>query len=313
MLRIVVAVTGVAAIAAIAACRGEAPTGPDESFAYDLVIERRDGPSGPPDLYLLDLRTGEERRVLPSGLGGKHPHGSPDGERIAFVRSDAEFNDEIMIVNRQGSGAINVSNHAQPDIMPAWSPAGGRIAFVTDRAGFQDIFVVNSDGTNVRRVTPEDPSPAVTTEWWPAWSPNGQLIAYSSTIDGTADIWTITVDAPTIARGRLTGTIDSDLHPTWSSDGTRIAFERRDASTGESDIFILTLATLTLQRIPLPGQQVSPAWSPEGTLIAFASNHEDLDDLEIYTMRPDGTDVRRRTSNGATDLHPTWLLRQQAP
>ena len=310
-------VTAAAAATAftIAGCKGETGTDPGAAFPYDIVLERRDGPSGPPDLYVLDLGTGTERRLFATtAIGGMHPSGSPDGTRVAFVRMDNEFNSEIFAVDADdGGGLTNLSNHAEIDIMPAWSPAGGRVAFVTDRAGFQDIFVVNTDGTGLRRITMVDPAPAVTTEWWPAWSPSsfpgGQVIAYSSTISGTADIWTIPVDVTPATPMRRTGTLDTDLHPTISPDGTRIAFERHDVNTGEVDIVILTLGTSALQTVRLPGLQLSPAWSPDGSLIAFASNHEGDEDLEIYTMSADGTDVRRRTTNGLFDQRPTWRLR----
>jgi TolB protein len=298
----------------IGGCQGEDPVGPRETFPYHLVVERRDGVAGPPDLYVLDITAGEERRLLGPTQGGMHPHGSPDGDRMAFVRMDGQFTSEIFLVDsRDGTDQTNLSNHAQPDVMPAWSRAGGRIAFVSDRMGFQDIFVINTDGTGLRRIGFTDPAPGVTTEWWPAWSPNNQLIAFSSTIDGTADIWTTTVDATPAAYQRLTGTLDSDTHPTWNQDGTRIAFERHDMNTGDADIYVLTLSTLTLQRIQLPGQQLSPAWSPDGSLIAFSSNHEGDPDHEIYTMRPDGTEVTRRTDNGFFDLRPAWLLRPTQP
>jgi Tol biopolymer transport system component len=300
---------------AMAACKGDAGTGPANEFPYDIVVERRDGATGAPDLYVVDINAGTERRLfVTTSVRGMQPSGSPDGTRVAFVRVDAEFTNEIFIVNRDGTGLTNVSNNPQADIMPAWSPAGGRIAFVTDRAGIQDIFVINTDGTAARRITPPDPSPAVTSEWWPAWSPSsfpgGQLLAYSSTIDGTADIWTTTVDVtPAPPPIKRTGGPDADTHPTWSPDGTRIAFERTDVNTGDADIVILTVGTGNLLTIRLPGQQLSPAWSPDGSLIAFSSNHEGDADLEIYTMNANGTDVRRRTTNGTFDLRPTWLLR----
>ncbi len=297
----------------VTACQGEDTTGPDDDFPYDIVFERRTGQAGMPDLIVLDIGAAEERRVFQgSGVGGGQPSAARDGSRIAFVRSDAEFNNEIYLVNPDGSGLTNISNFADDDMMPAISPAGSRVAFVTDRSGFQDIFVVNTDGTGLRRITPADPSPAVTTEWWPAWSPTtSQVLAYSSTIDGTADIWTITVDAPTVTMQRITGTLDTDLHPTWSPEGTHIAFERRHFADGETDILILNLGTRALQRIQLPGSQVTPSWSPDGSLIAFASNHDEPGaDLDIYTMNRDGTDIVRRTDNGLTDISPTWLLRE---
>jgi Tol biopolymer transport system component len=307
------AVAGAAAFAGVA-CKGEAGTGPPAEFPYDIVLERRDGPTGPPDLHVLDLGTGETRRLFAAtSVGGMHPSGSPDGTRVAFVRADNEFTSEVFVVSSDGGGLTNLSNHAETDIMPAWSPAGGRIAFVTDRDGVQDIFLVNSDGSGLRRLTPADPAGAATTEWWPAWSPSnfpgGQVIAYSSTIAGTADIWTIPVDVTPATPIRRTGTLDADMHPTFSPDGQRIAFERHDVNTGDVDIVILTLGTNALLTVRLPGLQLSPAWSPDGSLIAFASNHEGDADLEIYTMNDDGTGVRRRTTNGVYDQRPTWLLR----
>lgn len=304
-----------ATVLALAACKGES-TGPVAVYPYDIVLERRTGTSGAPDLYLLSLATGDATRVLSGTVGGMHPSASPGGSMIAFARTDAEFDLEIFTIGRDATGTFtgltNVSNHAEADVMPSWAPSGQRLAFVTDRAGFQDIFVVNANGTNLRRITDVDPAPAVTTEWWPAWSFDGLRIAYSSTIDGTADIWTTTVDATPVIRQRLTGTIDSDVHPTWSPDDERIAFQRIDANTGEANIVILTLDSQALQVIDMPGQQLWPAWSPEGDLIAFSSNHEGPD-FEIYTMSVDGSNVVRRTDNGANDLRPTWLRRPTTP
>jgi Tol biopolymer transport system component len=308
-----------ATVLALAGCKGES-TGPVAVYPFDIVLERRTGTSGAPDLFLLSLATGDATRVLSGTVGGMHPSASPGGSMIAFVRTDAEFNGEIFTIGRDASGTFtgltNISNHAADDVMPSWAPSGQRLAFVTDRAGFQDIFVVNANGTNLRRITDVDPAPAVTTEWWPAWSPDAMpgtpRIAYSSTIDGTPDIWTTTVDVTPVERERLTGTLDADVHPTWSPDGTRIAFHRIDANTGEANIVILTRASLTLQVVQIDGQQLWPAWSPEGDLIAFSSNHEGPD-FEIYTMSVDGSNVVRRTDNGANDLRPTWLRRPTTP
>jgi Tol biopolymer transport system component len=299
----------------LAACKGEGTTDPGAVYPYDLVFERREGSTGAPDLYLFSLRTLAESRILASTIAGMHPSTSV-GSQVVFVRADDEFEHEVFIVTRgandQFSGMTNVTNNVAVDVMPALSPNGQRVAFVTDRAGFQDIFVVNVDGTNARRITLADPPGVVTTEWWPAWSRTGELIAYSSTLEGTADIWTTTVDATPVTRTLLTSGPDTDLHPTWSHDGSRIAFQRIDHNTGEADILILTISTGVIERIEMEGQQLWPAWSPDGDLIAFSSNHEGAD-FEIYTMDPDGGNVVRRTNNGVNDLRPAWLIRPVQP
>ena len=133
---------------ALGACKGDAGTAPATPYPYNIVFERREGTSGPPDIYLLDLQTGNTQRILASGVAGMHPATSADGSRVAFTRQDAQFTGEIFYVTRDATGVFggltNVSNNAEPDQMPAWSPNGQRVAFVSDRAGYQDIFVASA-------------------------------------------------------------------------------------------------------------------------------------------------------------------------
>ena len=61
--------------------------------------------------------------------------------QIAFA-SDRDGNSEIYVVNAEGGGLQNVSNHYAYDSEPAWSPDGSKIAFVSDREGNEDIFII---------------------------------------------------------------------------------------------------------------------------------------------------------------------------
>ena len=69
---------------------------------------------------------------------------------------------------------------------------------------------------------------------------------------------------------------------------------------------IVAVAAGAVARLPLDGVQAAPAWSPDGALIAFQSNHED-GRFQIYTMRPNGSDVTRRANNGVDDQYPRWI------
>ena len=83
-----------------------------------------------------------------------YPVWSPDGRQIAF-QSDRAGNDEIYVMNADGSSQRNLSHHPGYDAFPDWHPDGERIAFASDRQGGKnrDIFVMDTDGNNVQQIT----------------------------------------------------------------------------------------------------------------------------------------------------------------
>ena len=77
---------------------------------------------------------------------------SPDGRRIAFV-SDRDGNDEVYVINVDGSGLRNLTRNPARDGHPAWSSDGRTIGFVSNRGGNRDIYVMNADGSGQRNLT----------------------------------------------------------------------------------------------------------------------------------------------------------------
>jgi TolB protein len=80
------------------------------------------------------------------------PSWSPDGKRIAFtmIRNDST---EIGIVNRDGTGFVQLTNDGQQNRSPVWSPDGRQLAFFSAQGGLDDVYMMNNDGSNVIRVT----------------------------------------------------------------------------------------------------------------------------------------------------------------
>jgi len=89
---------------------------------------------------------------------------SPD--QFAFVSTRQGGQQDIYLMNDDGTQVTNLTNHAGRDFSPAWSPDGRKIAFDSNRDGNFEIYVMNADGTNQTRVT-NDPS----TDQQPRWRP----------------------------------------------------------------------------------------------------------------------------------------------
>jgi hypothetical protein len=153
--------------------------------------------------------------VAHSARADSSPSWSPDGTHIAFV-SDRDGNDEIYVMNADGSGQTNLTHNVARDYSPAWSPDGAHIAFVSYRDGNDEIYVMNADGSDVNRLT------ATTTNAdYPAWSPDGTRIAFRRDY---GEIYVMNADGSgqtNLTHNTSGGTIDT---PSWSPDGARIAF-----------------------------------------------------------------------------------------
>ncbi len=74
------------------------------------------------------------------------PTYSPDDIKIAF-QSTRDGNDEIYIMNTDGSGQTNLTNNPAIDNLPTYSPDGIKIAFQSTRDGNDEIYIMNTDGS----------------------------------------------------------------------------------------------------------------------------------------------------------------------
>ncbi len=112
------------------------------------------------DLNLVDA-DGRHRRLLRIGFGA-NPDWSPNGQKIAFTTYSGTTGSQVAVINSSGHDLTRLTTGRASSFDPSWSPDGRQIAFVREPigAGFtsmlragSEIYVMNADGTNVRRLT----------------------------------------------------------------------------------------------------------------------------------------------------------------
>jgi dipeptidyl aminopeptidase/acylaminoacyl peptidase len=127
-------------------------------------------------------------------------------------------------------------------------------------------------------------------------------IVFAAYTDHNWQIFSIDSDAGEATR--LTDLPTNQSHPTWSPDGTKIAFSMQ-GERGDTEIASMNADGSDVQTLTGgAGWNYLPAWSPNGSRIAFVSNRDGND--EIYVMNADGTDQERLTDEPGEDLAPTW-------
>jgi Tol biopolymer transport system component len=139
-----------------------------------------------------------------------YPSYSPDMSKIVFTTSLTPTDRAIFTMAADGSQPRKVFDvFGAYDSAPAWSPDGGQIAFESDHDGDMEIYVMNTDGSDVRRLTDN----AIHDEG-PVWSPDGKRITFTSgPEDLEGDIWVM--DADGSDRTQLTDSPGRDESPDW--------------------------------------------------------------------------------------------------
>jgi TolB protein len=202
--------------------------------------------------------------VLPSVPAAAAPTGEP---RIVFSRNDIA-NHDIYSMTPAGTklAALTASPGVQ-DLFPAVSPDGKRIALTRYGAWSDEIWVMNADGTGLAVV------PGSGRAGRASWSPDGKRLVYECREPQNIDNGHICIRDVTGGGFQLLSAAPGaqDSGPSWSPDGTRIAWSRWQG--GASNLLVLTLKGLSLDVLtpPAPGRDdFYPDWSPDGKQVVFS-------------------------------------------
>src|SRR5437870_2181034 len=180
--------------------------------------------------------------------------------------------------------------------MPSWTETrhGSDRAVAESATAFFWLLaaVLTSSACNESQAPPPDVGP-------------GQ-IAFASDRLAQFDIYVMNANGTGIQR--LTDDLAFDFWPSWSPDGSRIAFTSdRDSQTGSVNLEIYVMnadGTGVVNVSEDPASDLGPAWSPDGTKLAFHSDRDGI--FQIYVMNADGSGVVRLTTLGAPSELPAW-------
>ena len=147
-------------------------------------------------------------------------------------------------------------------------PAIADITFISNRDGNRSIYVMNDDGSDVRRLT-DTPFKIAN----PTWSPDGRQIAFLMDIETDPKPWAqydvFVMNADGSRQRNLTEHPQLDASPSWSPDGKQIAFISERAAHAISEIFVMALASRNVRQLTNIKSAISVSWSPDGKAFAY--------------------------------------------
>jgi Tol biopolymer transport system component len=231
-------------------------------------------------LYIVDVDGNNLRRLTASSVSVADPAWSPDGSKIAYLRGyDATYGgvanmttcgSEIYVMDVFSRNQINLTQGAG-GADPTWSPDGTRISFSSSRDRNFDIYVMNADGSGVKRLT--------YTEWAeaePAWSPDGRSIAY------TANLRTMSVVCGFMSTGRPGEPTDDVM----------------------TSVYVMNADGTNPTKLATTDGGMEPAWSPDGTQLALVINVKG--DTQVYVTDANGTSLTQLTTDSTQKASPSW-------
>lgn len=258
--------------------------------------------------------------VTAPGTSDYSPRWSPDGTKLAFVHCDS-VTCTISVMNADGSGSTSLAEGSEP----VWSPDGRKIAFLggSPAPGTTDLYAMNADGSGVAKLF---------TVGMPAsrfdWSPDGTRFvfagkprkAFGYRLRLSPDLFLVNVDGSGLSR-LTSADRTASTDPSWSPDGTRIAYVRQDYPLYNGDVHVMSAdgtgdVSLTADAL-IP--DASPRWSPDATKILWmsgcnraAAGADCSGTPQMWVMDSDGSAVRQLLA-GSGDSSPDWQPGAAAP
>src|SRR5436190_12992036 len=280
------------------------------------------------NLWLADAETGRVKRRLVKSTQNNNYESlrfinsagafSPDGRYFAIAAKRRDRDDLVILDVERGREARRIHVGLNGLQTPQWSPDGQQLVFTGFSNGFTDLFIINRDGTGLRRLTNDKYA-----DLHPSWSPDGKTIAFVTDSGGETDFDLLRFGNLRIALLHLdTGVtellrnmeIGKNINPVWAPDGRSLAFV--SDRTGIANIFLYDLGGGQIYQLTnmFTGVQgitpLSPvlSWAPLADRMAFVY-YED-GQYSVYSVE-NPRSLRRAPYRGPSTMPVVALLQAE--
>jgi Tol biopolymer transport system component len=213
-------------------------------------------------------------------------------------------------MDADGGNVTRLTNNPGDDWGHTWMPDGNAISFLWGPADAGNLYLIDLDGTN-QRLVDESLGP-VTGDV--AWSANGRQFLFTSARDGSGeDIYLFDLDMRLVSRITNSPGGSSSANAVWAKGGDYVLFTSNRA--GLWDIYRMDPDGSDVRRLTETTEGFNGSWSlaqsPDGSELVFTSDRFGdsevfLENMELFVVNIDGSNLRRLTTNHWMDGHPDW-------
>jgi len=184
------------------------------------------------------------------------PAFTPDGKRVVFSSTLAGGFAQIYIADVNGSNLNRLTYSRFVEVEPKVNPkTGAEIVFVSGRSGPQQLYRMNTEGTDIVRLTTGEGEASN-----PAWHPDGQHIAFSWTRGfepGNFNVFLMNVVTKEYVQ--LTHGAGRNENPTWAPDGRHLVFSSKRG--GQTNLYTMLADATQVKQLTTQGENTMPVWS----------------------------------------------------
>ena len=298
----------------------------DVTHLRDILFQatRHGGTEDTYALHLTDLTT---RRLIKGDSVSSRgfPRWSPDGRAIAFVREFGD-SDQLYVLDSVGGTPRRIAAQLRGTSgFPDWSPDGKSILF-TAGANYEHegVYIIGADGSGLRALL----SDSVNEYRYPSWAPDGKQFTVATWSPSGSAILVVELASGSRRQVLAADTVYLDC-PQWSPKGNELLLTvypspvypwKSSVTDARADLALFDFRSGRLRFVTTDHDKLNNygRWSPDARWMVFQSDRHAppfrdstaadyrFDSLEIYIVRPDGSGLRRLTTNTYFDGHPSW-------